>query len=95
MTLAEGLVILGCRESSRNRKTELTVLERDVTKLESVKGPFPGCRTTKRPRDAEKKGLPFEWGGDFGCRRLENRALGRIDRPISFTASRRRSRRST
>jgi len=67
MTLAEGLVVSVVERVLQNRKTELKVLERDVTKLESVKGPFPRMSYDEAAETLKKKGLPFEWGGDFGA----------------------------
>ena len=43
------------------------VLERDITKLEAVKKPFPRMHYKEAAAFLLKKGLPFEVGGDFGA----------------------------
>ena len=66
---------------SRQRKRELQVLERDTTKLEKVKSPFPRISYDEAAEILKKKGLPFEWGGDFGA--PDETALSEeFDRPI-------------
>ncbi|MEO6213942.1 MAG: asparagine--tRNA ligase [Vicinamibacterales bacterium] len=67
MNLAEGLVISVVERVLETRKTELKVLERDVSKLESVKSPFPRVSYDDAAETLTQKGLPFEWGGDFGA----------------------------
>ncbi|CAN5823168.1 asparagine--tRNA ligase [soil metagenome] len=67
MNLAEGLVVSVVERVLENRKTELKVLERDLSKLEGVKGPFPRVSYDEAAETLKKKGLPFEWGGDFGA----------------------------
>ena len=50
------------------RREELKVLERDPAPLERVKAPFPRVSYDEAVRILkEKKGLPFEWGSDFGA----------------------------
>jgi len=50
------------------RREELKVLERDLAPLERVKAPFPRVSYDEAVRILkEKKGLPFEWGSDFGA----------------------------
>ena len=48
------------------RRPELKILERDVTALERVKAPFPRLSYDEAASRLKDKGLPFEWGGDFG-----------------------------
>ena len=48
------------------RRPELKILERDVTALERVKAPFPRLSYDEAATRLKDKGLPFEWGGDFG-----------------------------
>jgi asparaginyl-tRNA synthetase len=43
-----------------------SVLERDLSKLESVKKPFPRMHYDEAAKFLIDKGLPFEPGGDFG-----------------------------
>ena len=68
MELAEGLVVSRRRRAcSRSGRRELKVLERDTSKLEAVKAPFPRITYDEAVEDpAGEKGQPFEWGGDFG-----------------------------
>ena len=63
------------------RQNELKVLERDTAKLERVQAPFPRISYDDAAAILEKKGLPFEWGGDFGA--PDETALSdEFDRPI-------------
>ena len=48
------------------RRRELTVLERDITKLEAVQKPFPRISYDEAVKRLQAKGLPIQWGGDFG-----------------------------
>ena len=41
-------------------------LERDTTKLESAQRPFARITYDDAAKLLKEKGLPFEWGGDFG-----------------------------
>ena len=66
MALAEGLVVSVVGRVLDKRRRELTVLERDTSKLESVKAPFPRISYDDAVKTLKEKGLPFEWGGDFG-----------------------------
>ena len=64
--LAEDLVVSVVARVLERRRRELTILERDITKLESVQKPFPRITYDDAVRTLKAKGLPFEWGGDFG-----------------------------
>ena len=66
MDLAEGLVVSVVGRVLETRGRELAVLERDVRKLESVKAPFPRISYDEAVKILKDKGLPIEWGGDFG-----------------------------
>jgi asparaginyl-tRNA synthetase len=63
------------------RRRELTVLERDVTKLEAVKAPFPRISYDEAIRILKEKGQPIEWGGDFGGTD-ETLLSSEYDRPV-------------
>jgi asparaginyl-tRNA synthetase len=67
MQLAEGLVVSVVARVLDRRKQELKVLERDTAKLEGVQGPFPRISYDEAAATLKKKGMPFEWGGDFGA----------------------------
>ena len=79
--LAEGLIVYVVGRALEKRKHELKVLERDTTKLEKVQSPFPRISYDEAVDVLKKKGLPFEWGGDFGA--PDETALSEeFDRPI-------------
>ncbi len=42
------------------------MLERDVSKLESVKAPFPRISYDEAVKVLQSKGSEIQWGGDFG-----------------------------
>jgi asparaginyl-tRNA synthetase len=66
MELAEDLVVSVVGRVLENRRRELTILERDISKLESVRKPFPRISYDEAITTLKAKGLPIEWGGDFG-----------------------------
>ena len=81
MQLAEDLVVSVIGRVLERRATELKVLERDTSKLEQVKSPFPRISYDEAAAMLKEKGLPFEWGGDFGA--PDETALSeQFDRPI-------------
>ena len=81
MELAEGLIVSVVGRVLDARKRELQTLERDTTKLEKVQSPFPRISYDDAVAMLKKKGLPFEWGGDFGA--PDETALSEeFDRPI-------------
>ena len=67
MALAEGLVVYVVGRTLEKRKRELQTLERDTSKLEKVQSPFPRIAYDDAVETLKRKGLPFEWGGDFGA----------------------------
>jgi asparaginyl-tRNA synthetase len=81
MDLAEQLIVSVVGRVLENRRRELKVLERDVTKLEAVKSPFPRISYDDAVKRLQAKGLPIEWGGDFGG--PDETALSEeFDRPV-------------
>jgi asparaginyl-tRNA synthetase len=81
MDLAESLVVHVVQRVLERRRSELKVLERDTGKLENVQAPFPRISYDEAADILKKKGLPFEWGGDFGA--PDETALSEeFDRPI-------------
>jgi asparaginyl-tRNA synthetase len=66
MDLAEDLVVSVVARVLEKRRRELQVLERDTSRLESVQKPFPRMSYDDAVRKLRERGLPFEWGGDFG-----------------------------
>jgi asparaginyl-tRNA synthetase len=66
MELAEDLVVSVVARVLEKRRRELTIIERDVTKLEAVQKPFPRISYDDAVKRLQAKGLPIQWGGDFG-----------------------------
>jgi asparaginyl-tRNA synthetase len=66
MNLSEDLVVSIVARVLDKRRRELTVLERDITKLEAVQKPFPRISYDDAVKTLQAQGLPIEWGGDFG-----------------------------
>jgi asparaginyl-tRNA synthetase len=80
--LAEGLVTEVVARVLDRRRHELTVLQRDTTSLEQVKTPFPRISYDDAVALLREKGLPFEWGGDFGSPD-ETAISSAFDRPVA------------
>jgi asparaginyl-tRNA synthetase len=66
MELAEDLIVSVVGRVLDKRRRELTVLERDISKLETVQKPFPRISYDEAVKTLQGKGLAIEWGGDFG-----------------------------
>jgi asparaginyl-tRNA synthetase len=66
MELAEDLVVSVVARVLEKRRRELTIIERDVTKLEAVQKPFPRISYDAAVKRLQAKGLSIQWGGDFG-----------------------------
>jgi len=64
--VAEGLICFVVQRVLENRKNDLTDLERDTGKLESIKPPFPRISYDQAVEILHRKGSQIEWGGDFG-----------------------------
>ncbi len=81
MDLAEDLVVSVVARVLDTRQRELKIIERDTTKLESVQKPFPRITYDDAVKTLQGKGLPIEWGGDFGG--PDETALSeQYDRPV-------------
>jgi len=72
-----GRVLDRCRE-------ELKVIERDVSKLERVRAPFPRMHYNDAVKLLHEKGMRFEWGSDFGAPD-ETELSSRHDSPLFVT----------
>ena len=81
MDLAEALVVSVVSRVLEKRATELKVLERDTSKLETVKSPFPRITYDEAAERLKAKGQPFEWGGDLGGTD-ETVLSAEFDRPV-------------
>ena len=66
IALAEGLLVEVVGRVLDRRRTELAALGRDTSKLTSIAAPFARITYDDAAKLLKEKGLPFEWGGDFG-----------------------------
>jgi len=64
--LAQGLVCAVVERVLATRKEELKTLERDTSKLENVKAPFPRLHYDDAIKLIQGKGSETQWGSDFG-----------------------------
>jgi asparaginyl-tRNA synthetase len=81
--LAEGLVVAVVSRVLEHRRHELKILERDTSKLENVKAPFPRISYDEAVKMLQESGQPFEWGGDLGGTD-ETILSQRFDRPVAI-----------
>lgn len=81
MTLAEDLVVYTVGRVLERRRPELAALERDTSKLEAVKSPFPRISYHEAIKLLQDKGKDAKPGDDFGGD--EETMLGEaFDRPV-------------
>lgn len=66
MELAEDFVEYIVARVVKNRRKELELLERDLTKLEQIKKPFPRITYDEALEILKKAGNEVPWGEDFG-----------------------------
>ena len=84
ITLAEGLITSIVARVLDRRHKELKTLERDTSKLEAVKAPFPRLKYDEAVKILLDKGLPFVVGGDLGG--TDETVLSQqFDRPVCVT----------
>jgi asparaginyl-tRNA synthetase len=84
ITLAEGLITSVVARVLDRRQTELKALERDTSKLEAVKAPFPRLHYDEAAKILHDKGVPFQVGGDLGG--TDETVLSeQFDRPVCVT----------
>ena len=81
MDLAEALVASIVEHVLTTRRPELTLLERDVTKLESVRAPFPRIRYDEAIQLLRDAGHDAKFGDDFGGDE-ETVISSKFDRPV-------------
>jgi asparaginyl-tRNA synthetase len=67
MQLAEDFLNTIVADVLRDCTDELATLERDISKLELIKGSFPRLSYDEAVQVLNDNGHPFEWGGDFGA----------------------------
>ena len=84
IALAEGLITSVVGRVLDRRQKELKTLERDISKLEAVKAPFPRLKYDEAAQMLLDKGLPFAVGGDLGG--TDETVLSQqFDRPVCVT----------
>jgi asparaginyl-tRNA synthetase len=66
MDLAEELLEYVVQTILSEKKEELEILERDTSKLQNVKRPFPRISYDEAVEILKKNGVDFQWGGDLG-----------------------------
>ena len=66
MGLSEEFVEYLVKRVLDERKEELLILGRDISKLEKIKRPFARITYDEAVEILKSKGLDFEWGDDFG-----------------------------
>jgi asparaginyl-tRNA synthetase len=66
MDLAEQMLCFMIERVLEKRQPELKVLERDITRLEKVKPPFPRISYDDAVSILKKNNSEIQWGGDFG-----------------------------
>jgi asparaginyl-tRNA synthetase len=79
--VAEELIVYVVGRVLGNRRKELEALERDVSKLESIKAPFPRMSYDDAVAILQKKGSEIKWGSDFGGTD-ETLITEELDRPL-------------
>jgi asparaginyl-tRNA synthetase len=81
MDLAEEMLEYIVQTVLKEKEEELKILERDTSKLENVKRPFPRISYTEAVEILKKNGSDFEWGNDFGAPD-ETIIVEQFDRPV-------------
>ena len=95
MDLIEDFLEYVVQRVIKNKKIELEILERDITKLEKVKKPFPritydeaieilkkkDIALIKKTANGEEHIRPFPWGEDFGAPH-EEAIVEDFDKPV-------------
>jgi asparaginyl-tRNA synthetase len=64
--VSEELIAYTVGRVLENRKEEMKVLERDTSKLDTIKTPFPRMNYDEAVEILQAKGSEIQWGGDFG-----------------------------
>ncbi|OGI00170.1 MAG: asparagine--tRNA ligase [Candidatus Melainabacteria bacterium GWF2_37_15] len=81
MDLAEDFVETIVQSVVANNRAELEVLERDISKLENIKKPFPRISYDEAIEILKSKGKEIQWGEDFGGDE-ETVISEQFDRPV-------------
>lgn len=67
MDLAEEFIETIVQSVIKHNRQELELLERNISKLEAIKRPFPRITYTEAAELLKSKGREFQWGDDFGA----------------------------
>ena len=67
MRVQEEMLLYIVRRVLERRRPELAALERDVSKLERIKGPFPRIEYSDAVATLQTKGSAITWGDDLGA----------------------------
>ncbi|MBI3872598.1 MAG: asparagine--tRNA ligase [candidate division Zixibacteria bacterium] len=81
MQLQEDLICYIVTRVLERSRAEFTVLERDTSKLELVKPPFPRLSYDDAIARLRRAGMTIEWGNDFGAPD-EEKLMEEYDRPL-------------
>ncbi len=81
MELAEQLVTFIVERVLQRRRAELELLERDLSRLENVRPPFPRLRYDEAVERLREGGFEFSWGDDFGSPH-ETYLSEQFDKPV-------------
>jgi asparaginyl-tRNA synthetase len=79
--LSEGMTMAVIEQVLARRRRELDVLERDVTKLERIRGPFSKITYTEAVEILKRKGFDMEFGDPLGADEETALSLD-FDRPV-------------
>jgi asparaginyl-tRNA synthetase len=64
--VAEAMIVFVVGRVLENRRAELKLLERDLSKLEAIQTPFPRISYDDAVKFLQSKGSEIQWGSDFG-----------------------------
>ena len=81
MRIQEEMIEYVVRRCIERRATELALLERDISRLEAIRAPFPRIDYTDAVATLQKKGSSVTWGDDLGAED-ESLLVEDYDRPI-------------
>ncbi|PCI36371.1 MAG: hypothetical protein COB53_09810 [Elusimicrobia bacterium] len=81
MDVAEEFVEYVVQRALERCKPQLTILERDLSKLEAIKRPFPRITYDDAVKKLQQLGMDVKWGDDFGGDEETKLAEG-LDKPL-------------
>ncbi len=81
MRIQEDMIEYVVRRCVERRPSELALLERDITKLEAIRAPFPRVDYSNAVTTLQRKGSAVQWGDDLGAED-ESLLVEDYDKPI-------------